>query len=159
MSFVPRVMWEPDGRFRLELPASERDVLRSLPGRLRELLASDDPVLERLFPPAYIDDPTREAEFRELVGSDLMEGKLGAIEVMETTIDAERLTEDELLAWLGALNDLRLVLGTRLDVTEETNFADFEGDPREALFALYWYLGDLEADVVEALAASEEPQG
>lgn len=159
MSFVPRVMREPDGRFRLELPASERDVLRSLPGRLRELLASDDPALERLFPPAYIDDPTREAEFRELVGSDLMEGKLGAIEVMETTIDAERLTEDELLAWLGALNDLRLVLGTRLDVTEETNFADFEGDPREAAAALYWYLGAFEEDVVEALAASEEPQG
>ena len=39
---------------------------------------------------------------------------------MEASIDADRLTEDQLLSWLGVLNDLRLVLGTRLEITEET---------------------------------------
>lgn len=159
MRFVPRVVREKDGRFRLELPPEERDVLRTLPAQLRELLGEDegggaaDPSLRRLFPPAYADDPEREAEFREMVRDELLEGKLAAIATMESTIDAERLTEDELLAWLGALNDLRLALGTRLDITEETDFEDFEGDPREGVAALYWYLGALEEDVVEALSA------
>ncbi len=156
MRFVPRVVRETDGRFRLELPREERDVLRTLPAQLRELLAEEgDPALRRLFPPAYADDPTREAEFREMVRDELLEGKLAAIATMEATIDAERLTEDELLAWLGALNDLRLVLGTRLDVSEETDFEDFEGDAREGVAALYWYLGALEEDIVEALAGEE----
>lgn len=157
MRFVPRVLREPDGRFRLELPPTERDALRTLPGQLRELLAegSADPALRRLFPPAYAEDPTREAEFREMVRDDLLEGKLAAIATMEATIDAERLTEEQLLAWLGALNDLRLVLGTRLDVSEETGFEDFEGDAREGVAALYWYLGALEEDVVQALAGKD----
>ena len=154
MRFVPRAVREKDGRFRLELPREEREVLRTLPAQLREMLAEEgDPALRRLFPPAYADDPEREAEFREMVRDELLEGKLAAIATMEATIDAERLTEDELLAWLGALNDLRLVLGTRLDVTEETGFEDFEGDRREGMAALYWYLGALEEDVVEALEA------
>ncbi len=157
MRFVPRVVREKDGRFRLELPQAERDVLRSLPAQLRELLGegAQDPSLRRLFPPAYADDPTRETEFREMVRDELLEGKLAAIATMESTMDAERLTEEELLGWLSALNDLRLVLGTRLDITEETDFEDFEGDPREELAALYWYLGALEEDVVEALAGKE----
>jgi hypothetical protein len=156
MRFVPRVVRETDGRFRLELPREERDVLRTLPAQLRELLAEEtDPALRRLFPPAYADDPAREAEFREMVRDELLEGKLAAIATMEATLDAERLTEEELLAWLGALNDLRLVLGTRLDVTEETDFEDFQGDAREGVAALYRYLGALEEDVVEALAGEE----
>ncbi len=156
MRFVPRVVRARDGRFLLELPREERDVLRTLPAQLRELLAEEgDPALRRLFPPAYADDPEREADFREMVRDDLVEAKLAAIATMEATIDAERLTEEELLAWLGALNDLRLVLGTRLDVSEETGFGDFEGDAREGVAALYWYLGALEEDVVEALAGRE----
>ncbi len=156
MRFVPRVVREPEGKFRLELPREEREVLRTLPAHLRELLAEEGaPALRRLFPPAYADDPEREAEFREMVRDDLVETKLAAIATMEATIDAERLSEEELLAWLGALNDLRLVLGTRLDVSEETDFEDFEGDAREGVAALYWYLGTLEEDVVEALPGRE----
>lgn len=156
MRFVPRVVREKDGRFRLEVTRGERDVLRTLPAQLRELLAEQgDPALRRLFPPAYADDPEREAEFREMVRDELLEGKLAAIATMESTIDAERLTEEELLAWLGALNDLRLVLGTRLAVSEETDFEDFEGDAREGVAALYRYLGALEEDVVEALSGKE----
>ena len=56
---------------------------------------------------------------------------------MEASIDADRLTEEQLLSWLGVLNDLRLVLGTRLEITEETTQYDFAaGDPRTSAFAL-----------------------
>ena len=38
---------------------------------------------------------------------------------MERTVDAKVLTAAELTAWMQVLNQARLVLGTRLDVTED----------------------------------------
>jgi hypothetical protein len=71
---------------------------------------------------------------------------------MERTIDALRVSEEEILAWLSALNDLRLVLGTKLGATEDTDPEDIaEDDPLAPSYALYHYLGWLEEQVVEAL--------
>jgi hypothetical protein len=134
--------------------------LRTLPGQLADLLDGDDPSLRRLRPPAYADDPDAEAEYRHLVGDDLMSARRQALETMQRTVDATELTEDEMAAWLGALNDLRLFLGTRLDVREETRVEDFPlDDPRAAQFALYAYLGWLEEQAVEALAATLDRGG
>ena len=135
-------------------------MLRSLPAQLREILPTDDPAVGRLFPPAYPDDPERSAEYRRLVRDDLLAGHLGALQVMESTLDARRLTEEQLVAWLSALNDLRLVLGTKLDVTEATYEREIpEGDPDAPGLALYLYLGWLEEQVVEALAGGIDPRG
>jgi hypothetical protein len=129
-------------------------MLRSLPAQLREALPTQDPAVGRLFPPAYADDPEREAEYRRMVRDDLIQEHLRALQVMEETIDARRLTEEQLAAWLGALNDLRLVLGSRLDVTEETYGQEMDADdPDSPAYALFFYLGLLEEQVVEALAS------
>jgi hypothetical protein len=57
----------------------------------------------------------------------------------------------ELDAWLRALNDLRLVLGTRLDVTEDTFLEPVDRrDPDAQALAVYAYLGWLQEQVVEA---------
>lgn len=150
-----RVSRARDGTFRLRLSPEERDLLRSLPGQLRALLDADDPALERLFPPAYPDDPELETEYAGLVRDDLRKQRATSLEVMESTLDADRLDEEELAAWLGALNDLRLVLGTRLGVTEEMYEQGFpEEDPEAPRYALYQYLGWLEEQVVAALAES-----
>jgi arsenate reductase-like glutaredoxin family protein len=88
-----------------------------------------------------------------MVRDDLRAERLAAIEVMERTIDSDRLSEEELLAWLSAINDLRLVLGTRLDVPEDLNELDVQpGDPRAESLALYAYLSILEEDAVAALS-------
>jgi uncharacterized protein DUF2017 len=150
----PRVKRSRRGDFELRLPAGERDLLRSLPGQLREALPSEDPGVGRLFPPAYTDDPERDAEYRRLVRDDLMSQHLDALQVMEETIDARRLTEEQMTSWLGALNDLRLVLGTRLNVTEGIYEEAMDPeDPNTPAYALFFYLGWLEEQVVEALAA------
>jgi hypothetical protein len=155
----PRIV-PSGGGFRLRLSKQERDVLRDLPGQLREILGSDDPAVRRLFPPAYRDDPQREDEYRRLVHDELLAGRRRALDVMESSVDARRLDEEQLTAWLGALNDLRLVLGTRLDVTEEEYDRDLpEDDPRAPAMALYHYLGWLEAQAVDALAASAGHSG
>jgi hypothetical protein len=143
-----------DGRFAIDLEPWERDVLRTLPGQLRELLATDDPALERLFPPAYLADEERNEEYRRLMRGDLTSSRLSSLEVLEATIDATTLDEDELVAWMGSLNDLRLVLGTRLDVSEDMDDEPFEeDDPRAAAFALYRYLAHLQEWVVAALSS------
>jgi uncharacterized protein DUF2017 len=146
------------GVFQLRLPAAEREILRFLPGQLREMLDANDAATERLFPPAYGEDEEKSEEFAGLVRDDLMKGRLGSIEVMEATIDSESLTEDELIAWLGALNDLRLVLGTKLDVTEDMHEVPLS-DPRAQAFALYGYLTWLVDQVVESLAEGVDPAG
>jgi hypothetical protein len=147
------------GDYALRLPRVEREILRALPRQLRELLSSDDPALGRLFPPAYGDDAEMNREYEQLVRGDLVAQRMGSIEVMEATIDAERVNEEQLLAWLGAINDLRLVLGTRLDVTEDETPEFDETNPQAAPYALYYYLGWLEEQVVEELAAGVDPAG
>jgi hypothetical protein len=149
----PRIIRAVDGSFRLRLTRPERVLLRSLPGQLRELMDAEDPAVARLFPPAYRDDPDREAEYRRMVHDELVAGRRRALDVMEKTVDAHRLDDDQIAAWLGALNDLRLVLGTRLEVTEDSVEEDYPpGDPRRQTLALYHYLGWLVSQVVDALA-------
>jgi hypothetical protein len=143
------------GDIRLRLPREERDLLRGLPTQLRRLLveAPDDPSLERLFPPAY-DDTESEQEYRRLMGDELLEGRRRALWVVEQTLDQDRLSGEQAQAWLTALNDLRLVLGTHLDVRDDTLLGDVRpDDPRAPELAVYGYLSWLQEQLVEALEA------
>jgi hypothetical protein len=151
---MPPIRRTRAGDFRLSLSEGERQLLRSLPGELAFLLENDpdDPSLRRLFPPAYEDDAEGEAEYERLMQEELRAGRRQALGVLEATADRDRLSEDELEAWLGALNDLRLVLGTRLGVTED--LYEQELDPRHSQaheHAVYAYLTWLQGHVVEAV--------
>lgn len=144
------------GDFELRLTPDERTILRGLPEQLRTLIENEDPTsdpaMARLYPPAYENDPIRNLEFERMAGDDLTSQRLSSIDAMEGSIDADLLSEEQLLSWLGVLNDLRLVLGTRLEITEETTEDDFAaGDPRASTFALYGYLTWLVDAIVRAL--------
>jgi hypothetical protein len=149
-----RVKRSRKGGVELRLPVEERSFLKSLAPNLRELFEgpADDPVLARLFPVAYPEDEDRQTEYRLLVHDELRQSLLAAAEVMEKTADAERLTPDEAETWMRALNHVRLVLGTRLEVTEEgaERPADRD-DPRLPAFAAYDYLSYLQGELIEAL--------
>jgi hypothetical protein len=148
------------GRFLLRLSDDERAALRSLCSEIRDLLGADDPSTVRLFPPGYQDDPVASEQFSEMVHDDLLASHLEAISVMEATIDATDLDEEQVTAWLGALNDLRLVLGTHLDVSEDLyETVPAPDDPRAGAFALFAYLGALQEQVVVALAVGMDPAG
>lgn len=142
-----------DGTYRLRLNQPERVLMRMLHAELASLLEDpDEPDLQRLFPPAH-DDPERDAEYRGLVRDQLVEGRARALETLEQTLDRETLTPDEADAWLRVLNDLRLILGTRLDVTEETMLTELDpNDPNAHQFAVYAYLSWLQESLVAALA-------
>jgi hypothetical protein len=153
---VPRPI-EPDGEggYRLRLSDGERELLRALPAELEDLLASeaDDPSLRRLFPRAYELDEEGEAEYRRLMAGELLEGRRAALRLIRETAGRERLTAEELDAWLRALNDLRLVLGTRLDVTEEMYGAELDpAHPQAYELSVYGYLSWLQEQLVAAAA-------
>ena len=143
------------GGYTLQLPADERALLRSLPAQFREVLQTDDPSLRRLFPPAYTDDDDANDEFQRLMREELLEGKLAALEIVEQTANADHLTEAQLEGWLGALESLRLFLGTQLDVSEEMYAVALDpDDPSAPALALYGYLSWLQEQAVDALSSS-----
>ena len=142
------------GDFEVRLSDEERELLRSVPSQMREALASGptDPALARLFPTAYPEDAELDAEYRRLMGDELAAGRLEALATLEASIDARRLDHDQALAWTRAINDVRLLLGTRLDVTEDQASQQLRpDDPKAPALAMYHYLSFLEEQLVEAL--------
>lgn len=142
------------GRYTVNLGVDERNLLRALPGELKAVLTeTDDPALRRLFPPAYSSPEHGEQaeEYRRLMTEDLLDRHRGALDVLEATAGASELSAEELEGWMRALNSLRLVLGTRLGVTEEDDLAP----PMSPDHALYYFLGYLQECAVEALSTAE----
>ena len=143
-----------DGGVQLGLSREERTLLVGLAAELRSLLegATGDPALRRLFPPAY-DDEGDERAYRDLMGGELLDGRREALELLARTAEQKRLSAEEADAWLRALNDLRLVLGTRLDVQEDTLLDDLRpDDERAAGLAVYGYLSWIQEQLVAALS-------
>lgn len=107
-----------------------------------------DEAFRRLFPPAYVDDAKAEEEYRRLVGPELDESRSLALDTLAKTADATELSEEELDAWLRALNDIRLWLGTVLDVSEEEALEEPDDPPH----MLYQALTALQSMVIDALS-------
>lgn len=142
-----------DGSYHVRLSREERALLRSLPAQLTELLTTGDESLRRVFPPAHPDDPDAEREYQRLVRASLLEGKLEALRVFEETAEHERLSREQLDAWLGGLESLRLVLGTQLDVREDMSAPGLDpDDPDAPRLALYHWLSWLQDEVVLVLS-------
>ncbi|WP_406321486.1 DUF2017 domain-containing protein [Streptomyces sp. NBC_01637] len=129
-----------------------------------------DPALARLFPEAYGDDDSElraaSAEFRRYTENDLRSRKRDDALTVVRTLDAIpagedggilTLTADECRNWLGALNDLRLTIGTRLDVSDQDEGGEGslyrlpDSDPRKPMVMAYLWLGALQETLVETL--------
>jgi hypothetical protein len=175
------------GGVRAWLAAAEASLLRSLVGQIMTLVAAentedtrdfdpgdlealftqapdqapdapDDPVLARLLPDGYTDDPEAAGEFRKYTEAGLRSAKHRAALDMLATLPVAggrvQLSGEQAIAWLKALNDIRLALGVRLGVTE-----DFEeqwgklaqDDPQWTAFEVYAWLGAVQESLVQAL--------
>jgi len=118
----------------------------------------EDPVLARLLPDAYRDDPEAAGEFRRYTEQGLRSGKVAAAQTVLATLPAEggqvRLGPEDAQAWLRALNDVRLAIGTVLGVTEdyedELEAASW-ADPRSAYLEVYHWLGYVQDSLVRSL--------
>ncbi|MEU9354500.1 DUF2017 domain-containing protein [Streptomyces griseoloalbus] len=136
-----------------------------------------DPVLRRLFPDAYGDpgaapqakeaeeQRAHSAEFRRYTENDLRAGKrdnaLAVIRSLDALTSAGeggavlKLSPDESRRWLGALNDLRLAIGSRLEISDEDDsdllFHLPDEDPRKPMVMAYLWLGGLQETLVSTL--------
>lgn len=136
--------------FRVNLPATDREFIQRLLAQLRDLLLgpSDDDRLRRLFPTAYHQENDRamDDEYQRLMREDLVASRLTGIGLVEeclggATKESVRLTEAQLLAFVQALNGLRLVLGTMLDISEDLDLEEVAADdPFVGEYHLYSYL-------------------
>ncbi len=115
----------------------------------------DDPALARLFPDAHGDDEAAATEFRRYTETDLRTGKranastvLAMLPRSGGTVTLDREGAD---AWLGFLNDLRLVMGSRLEVTEDTDPWPDGDDPHAQALHVYGWLGYLQESLVGCL--------
>jgi hypothetical protein len=153
-----RVKRRGKGRYQVKLRPNERVLVADLVGQLREQLvaSTDDLSVRRLFPPAYPDDPERDAGYQVLTRDELLEHRLAALDTVEATLDGSELDDAGMTAWMSTLNSLRLVLGTRLDVDEELPPLD-AADPLAPAYAVYEYLGWLLSQVVDSLSTDLPP--
>ena len=164
-----------------EFAESERDVLLNLIEQLIELLSErvddghedplaalvgitshdsppEDEVLRRLLPNAYADE-VQASEFRRYTESTLRGKKQAHAMSMRMHLKASDdgfvdLDHDNANAWLGALNDIRLALGVRLKVDQNSS-EQLEllapDDPMRGVFAVYTWLGWLQESLLSAL--------
>lgn len=149
--------------------AVDRDPLEAMLDFSGPTTQPEDPVLRRLFPNAYRDDDESASEFRRFTEGQLRDGKSRAagtiIDVLEDaglppeptgedlTIDVE-LDQETALVWMRSFTDLRLALGTRLEVEEgdeEYWYSLPEDDPRAQAHHIYEWLGFLQETLVLAV--------
>ncbi|MEU3335225.1 DUF2017 domain-containing protein [Streptomyces sp. NPDC002144] len=136
-----------------------------------------DPVLKRLFPDAYSDPEgapgpqeaqeaqAYSAEFRRYTENDLRAGKRDNALAVIRTLDALtpgadggavlKLSPEQSRQWLGSLNDLRLAIGSRLEITDEDDtdvlYRLPDEDPRKPMVMAYLWLGGLQETLVNTL--------
>lgn len=155
----------PKEGLRAEFERVETRLLRELLAEMKLLLEADipptDPVLKRLFPEAS-DDPEEAALYRDLVGSELKAGKIEALKLVTERLGTRgplktSIPEEEWDAWLSLLTDMRLAIGTRLQVTEE--MMEEELDPEDpdapAMSVLHW-LGWVQGSMLATIQGEDD---
>lgn len=178
-----------NGRFTARFDEVERGLLMNFMDQLIEFIAPDDeldpdadplaklvglhpgsastpqdPALARLFPTAYQDDEEAAADFRRFTERTLRENKMAHArsvkESLERTGEKLILSAQEANAWMLALNDLRIALGTRLDIQEDdTRFDEIDDeDERSASFHIYDWLTYLQETLVRSLSRTLDQQ-
>jgi uncharacterized protein DUF2017 len=151
----PRIV-PAGGSYELRLDDRERALIRQILGDMRALLMLDaeDLRVRRLYPSAYADDKEKEDEYQRLTHEELRSSRLANVDTVEASVESTTLTEEQLTAWMQAINSLRLVLGTLLDISDDDQELSFDPDDPEARTqALYGYLGGLLDEIVDAQLA------
>ncbi|SDC59194.1 protein of unknown function [Geodermatophilus telluris] len=148
------------------LEPAEAGILGLLLDQLEQLLTADaddvdgDPVVARLLPAGHRTDPEIAADYRELTEAALRSGKTDDLAAVRASLPATggevRLDPDQAGAWLRTTNDLRLALGARIGVTEETEPPEDPTGEEGQQLAVYYWLTALQGSLVDAVAAGRD---
>lgn len=151
------------GGLEMRLGAAEAEILTQVLREMRAQIASDERPdhLRRLYPEVYPDDPEAQREFAGYTHDDLSAAKLAALDAVDRAMSRGKvkrglwstlLDDEEVGSMLGAINDARLALGTRLNVTEDGEEMPIdESAPDAPAQSVYRWLGYLESFLVDQL--------
>jgi hypothetical protein len=151
------------GQFDQSAAAVLQQVMIEVVALLSERLDHDDPLVARLFPDTYRDDPEMSADLRRYTEADLKSAKLDQAGAMLAALPPGggevRLDGEQAEAWLRALTDARLALGMQLGIRDDTDLIEEMDDAvlhdpvsvRVAQLSVYAYLSELQESLVEAL--------
>jgi hypothetical protein len=141
-------------------PSDSRDPLVALVGPVGQgetVQRPDDNALQRLFPDAYRDDEAAAEEFRRFTEQELRSGKQQCAQRVAQSLGERddkgrvELTAQQARDWLRSLNDLRLVMGTRLGIQDEEDAWPDEDDPRGPSLLAYHWLTHVQGTLVEVV--------
>ena len=170
------------GRYSASLEPAEASLIADLVDQVRQLLAgrraeapSDplaqltgmtlgpdskptDPAVARLLPDFHAEDAQLSSGLRVLHEPELIAAKdAAAVKLLDSLPRGGgpvRLDDDAAQAWIAALNDVRLALGVRLEITEDDTpppgVDDTEG-PQAAMYATYRWLSAVQDSLVSAM--------
>ena len=158
----PGVRRTADG-VQIRLSVEERSLFDELPDTMRAILRGEShpSVHDRLFPVGST-DPDVEADYRALVGEDLVAGRLAAVDAFEASLDEGRtrrrmwildLDFDQAHAWLSVINDLRLVLASLAGIESEEQW-ELGPDEGSMESMLLYHLSWLQEELLDALTAT-----
>ncbi len=146
------------------LEPAETRILALLLDQLEQLLTAEiedvagDPVLTRLLPAGHRSDPEIAADYRDMTEESLRSGKADDLATVRATLPHEggevRLDRDQAGAWLRTTNDIRLALGVRLDITEDTEPPEDLTEERDHQLGVYYWLTAVQGSLVDALVAA-----
>lgn len=157
----------------LPLARIEGSHLAHLVDEFRGLLASSlpdtDPAIARLVPDAYPGDPEASAAFSEGTRADLLSRRerdaaivRKALDPFLAALDGEEdallpldvvIPDAELDAWLRTLSAMRLVMASRLGISEEDDH-----DPEDPRYGVYDWLGYRLDGLVTSSTADDNPR-
>jgi hypothetical protein len=167
MIFRRRFSARSDGQpgCRLRLSVNERLMFKELPDELISVLSDFGqlpaasqlpPGLRRLFPTAFTRDEAEQKAFTAKARPELLEHHLEALKELQATASADVLDEEQMYRWLSAINELRLVLGTVLDISEdESDLPDW--DAMSYQMQLYYYLNTVQSDLIDYVSGTLPP--
>lgn len=153
MMFEPLIERVDAQNFRILLGDDEREALKGSCDAVHEILNDDPraPVAWRLFPIAYNDDEDQQRFFEQMTHDELLASRISALETVSATAMQETVSIDEIEEWMTAINSTRLMLGTALGITEESEPPGLD-DPNIGMWATYELLTVLLGSIVHVLS-------
>jgi len=135
----------------VNIPEPVRELLLSMTNQLRELLLVDNgEEIRRLYPTAYPEDEEFEADYKSMVHDQLLMARLEAIDTVEATVTNTEITSEQADQWMGTINEIRLVLGTKLDVSEDDEGEIDSDDPEASSRVIYQVLTSILGSLTDA---------
>ncbi len=144
-----------NGEMVVKLDDTLRTLLAKVSEELREVLLVNEPELtRRLYPTAYPDDEQMDSDYQEMVHDQLLMQRLDGIDELQSTVHDDVITLETADSWMSTINQVRLVLGTRLDVSEDDEGFIDEDDPDAQSKVVYQVLSQLLEQLTHARLGS-----